>query len=54
MAKKSLGTRLGEWFKKVKESEPDSELLKSDSFYAFSTGFGELTKQAFVLSLIHI
>ena len=48
MAKKSLGTRLGEWFKKVKESEPDSELLKSDSFYAFSTGFGELTKQAFV------
>ena len=48
MAKKSLGTRLGEWFKKVKESEPDSELLKSDSFYAFSTGFGEITKQAFV------
>ena len=48
MAKKSLGTRLGEWFKKLKEAEPNSELVKLDSTYAFSTGIAEVTKESFI------
>lgn len=48
MAKKSLGTRLGEWFRELKKREPNSELVKLDSTYAFSTGIGEITKEAFI------